>query len=162
MNLINQPAPNFTLDSIATNRQVSLEIANGRCLIMLFVGYQTAKASETIVKGVRKQYPSLDTLQMINIVDMRPVPRLMRGMAEGIMKGAYEKAREQIPDGYDPADYLILLPDWKGTTFNAYGIKDVSQQIALVMIDPEGIVRQLYQGKQPIQACLTFLDTYTG
>lgn len=160
MSLINHPAPSFTLESVATKRQVGLKIANGRCLIMLFVGYQTAKASEKIVKAIRKQYPSLDTLQMINIIDMRPVPRLMRGVAEGIIKGAYETAKKQIPEGYNPEDYLILLPDWKGNTFNTYGIQDVSNQIALVMIDAKGIVRQIYQDAHPIPTCLTFLETH--
>jgi hypothetical protein len=59
-------------------------------------------------------------------------------MAEGIMESSYREVAAAIPKGYDPADHLILLPDWSGDVVRAYGVGSVSREIALVLIGPDG------------------------
>ena len=56
------------------------------------------------------------------MIDARVVPRLFRGTAEGMMEREYREAAAAMPKGYDPAEHLILLPDWKGEVVRAYGV----------------------------------------
>ena len=75
-------------------------------------------------------------------------------MAEGMMESSYREVAAALPDGYDAADHLILLPDWSGDVVRAYGVGNVSREIALVFIGPEGQVRAGYHGPNPAAQAL--------
>jgi hypothetical protein len=70
----------------------------------------------------------------------------MRGTAQKIIKAAYDQAAAKIPEEYDPATQLIMLTDWKGKIVKSYGVTDVNQELALVLINKNGTIANRYQG----------------
>lgn len=74
------------------------------------------------------------------------------------MEGAIKQAIKEIPAPYTPAEYLILLPDWKGSMARAYRISNSGSQVALVMIDGQGIIQGHYQGDDPAQAAVELIS----
>lgn len=110
--------------------------------------------------GVRRSIPDAEQLPLALIVDLRVVPRLLRGTAERFMEGAYKEAASEVPDGYDPADHLILLPDWTGAVFGAYGVGDVSRFPHLVLVSPEGRIVASVQGADSVSAVLAAVRSY--
>lgn len=155
-------APPFSLHAVPTKRKVNMPPGNGAPAMMLFVGAQTATSMESVVRDVRRRYPDPSQLLIINVVDLRGVPRLLRSTAETIMRAAYDKAAEQIPNGHDPAEHLILLPDWKGLLFKAYGIPDVNKYLALVMVDEDGAIRGHYHGPDIGEAAVKLAGAYVA
>jgi hypothetical protein len=91
---------------------------------------------------------------------LRIVPRLLRTTATKIMESAYHQAASEVPAGFDPADQLILLPDWSGKVFNDYGIEEVNRFMRLLFIDPDGLVRDTYQGPDVIQKAYAMIRPY--
>mgnify|MGYP000872951219 FL=1 len=126
----------------------------GRPVLLVFVDHNTGRAAQEIVVGLRRRYPNFARLAIALVVDARVVPRLVRGVAEGMMAAAYREVSAQIPAGHDPADHLILLPDWSGDVVLAYGVCDLSKQVALALIGPDGRVAANYHGPNPAQAAL--------
>ena len=121
---------------------------------MVFVDHNTGRAAQAIVETLRRRYPDHRQLAIALVVDARVVPRLLRGVAEGIMESSYREAAAAVPAGFDAADHLILLPDWSGDVVRAYGVGNVSREIALVFIGPDGQVRAGYHGPNPAAQAL--------
>lgn len=134
----------------------------GRPLLLLFVDHNTGRASQPIVETLRRRYADHRQLAIAVVVDVRIVPRLLRGMAEGIMESSYREVAAALPDGYDAADHLILLPDWSGNVVRAYGVGNVSREVALVFIGPDGQVRAGYHGPNPAAQALEMARALLG
>jgi len=149
-----QPAPPFKLKAVASGRLFQPADYLGRPVLLLFVDHNTGRAAQEIVVGVRRRYPDFARLAIALIVDARVVPRLIRGVAESMMAAGYREAAAQIPADHDPADHLILLPDWSGDVVRAYRVGDVSKEIALVLVGADGLVAATYHGPSPTQAAL--------
>lgn len=156
------PAPAFSLTAVGSGRAFRPADHAGRPLLLLFVDHHTGRASQSIVETVRRRYPDHQQLTIAVVVDAHIVPRLLRGVAEGIMEGAYREVSAAMPDGYDAADHLILLPDWSGDVVRAYGVGSVSREIALVLIGPEGQVQAHYHGPNPAARALAMVQTLMG
>jgi hypothetical protein len=89
---------------------------------------------------------------------MRIVPRLLRGMAEKIMRDAYHQAAAHVPADQDPADHIIILPDWQGRVFAAYQVPENKGQVALVLIDRAQQIQGSYLGQKPEEGALALLN----
>jgi hypothetical protein len=66
------------------------------------------------------------------------------------MRDAYNQAAREVPDGYEVADHIIILPDWKGAAFKAYQVPQSHDQVALVLVDEAKMVQGNYLGKEPL------------
>jgi hypothetical protein len=139
-------APSFRLTAVYTNRPITPAQYRSRPVLLTFSDHQTAYSTQTLVKGVRRQYDDPRQLMILNVVDMRAVPRLMRGVARRIMDRLYEQVAKEIPAQYDPQDHLIILPDWDGAACQAYRVPDISRHLALVFLDRENRVYRSYYG----------------
>ena len=146
---IGDSAPKIKQKAFPTNLAINVPDSQGTPTLLVFVGYQTATKIEGVVSGIRRILPDPEKLSIINVVDLNNVPRLMQGAAKKIIKASYDQAAKQIPEGYDPATQLILLTDWKGKIGKAYGVRDVNEDLALVMIDENGRISNRYQGPEP-------------
>ena len=144
----------FTARAFPTKRKVAVPPEDNVPTLLIFVGAQSATQIETVITGIRREIPDPETLLVVNVVDLRGVPKLMKGMAERVIRAAYDTAAKQIPNGYDPADQLILIPDWKGTIFKAYDVDNVNQQVHLVMVNGAGERMAAYSGDNPAAAGL--------
>lgn len=157
-----QPAPAFSLKAIASGRVFRPADHLGRALLLVFVDHNTGRAAQAIVETLRRRYPDHRQLAIALVVDARVVPRLLRGVAEGIMESSYREAAAAVPAGFDAADHLILLPDWSGDVVRAYRIGNVSREIALVLIGPDGIVQAGYHGPDPASRALGLAQSVLG
>lgn len=152
-------APPINLKAIASGRFFRLEDHRGRPVILLFVDHNTGYKTREVVIAIRRRYPDFAEVPIATVVDLHVVPKLFQRVAEQFMESAYRKAAAEVPPGFDPADHLVLLPDWSGTITRAYGIGDVSKQIYLVAVDARGVISHKYQGPRLAEQALTFLET---
>lgn len=139
-------APGFDLTAVATQRRISPTAVQPTPLLLIFLEPNTATQVPNIVKTIRKRYIDHTELAVASIVDLHIVPRLLRGAVEGFMRSAFDQARREIPAGLDPADHLVILPDWRGDVTRAYRVPPTGREVALVLLDGHGRVHATYQG----------------
>ncbi len=156
------PAPDFSLTAVKSGRQINPASAKGNVLGMVFHGRETVQAVVEINTTVRPLYPDPTPVILVSVVDMSIVPRLLHGAVRPLLEQAYDQAAREIPKGYDPADYVYLLPDWSGAVTKAFRVKDTGKAVAVVVIDPQGRVAGSYQGPQPGPATLSLVQQAIG
>ena len=157
-----EKAPLFVATAVASNRRIDLEDWLGTPILLAFVDYRTASRMRDITATLRAVYPLHTDVLLVTVADMQVVPGLMRGVARGMMAGAYRTAAAEIPTGYDPADQLIILPDWEAKICRAYGVADVGREPALALVDKNGRVHATYQGAEPAAGALELVRNLLG
>jgi hypothetical protein len=150
------PAPAFSSKAVFSQRLISPQNTAG-ALLLIFHSYQTATTVAEVIQAVREVYPNPDQVLLASVADMRIVPRFLRGAAKNIMRNAYKEAARHVPSGQDPADHIIILPDWNGVIFKAYQVPDVAEQVALVLVNESKMIQGSYLGAQPAQAALALM-----
>lgn len=150
-------APEFGATAVFSQRPFSVQAWRGQPILFLFVDYRTASQTQDIAQALRRIYPQHTTVLLVIVVDLHGVPRLMRGVAQAAMETALGNAARQIPEGYDPADQLMVLPDWDGKLCRAYGVQEVGREMAFVLVDGNGRVHATYQGLQGRERALTMV-----
>lgn len=154
---VGAPAPRFTLNALGSGRTFKLAALRGRIVLLLFVDHHTAYAARDLVERLRRAQPDHEKLTIAVVLDLHSVPKLLRSTAERFIEGTYTKAAALIPPPYDPADHLIMLPDWTGKLFEGYHIGDVSREIAAVIIDEAGVVTTVFQASDLADQALAYL-----
>lgn len=154
-----QPAPDFSLTAVGSKRPFRLSNQQPTPVLLTFVSYKQQDTVRDLNRAVRTQYADHTEVKIASILDTRVIPRLMRGVASSIMEGAYHQASQEIPADRDPADYLILLPDWNGKVFRAYQVPTEMAFMAVVAVAGNGRVAASYHGPDPVNFTLTTLPT---
>ena len=154
----NQPAPDISLEAVVSGRTINPSQPDARYLILVFQSQHTARALAGIQDAVRERFPSANDVRIASVVDLRPAPRMFRGMVKSALKQAYDGAARQLPEGWSASDYVVILPDWKGTFFKAFGLQDADEQAAVVVIDAQGIVLGSRQGDDLGPFAVSLLD----
>ena len=153
-----QPAPTFRLTAVVSGRVVGPSASDRRALVLLFHNQHTLDAVREVQRSVRERYPSPQEVLAASVTDLSHVPRLLHGVVETVLKRAYSEASSYVPAGLDPADYVVILPDWSGKVTKAFGVGNVDKEAALVVIDGRGMLVGGYQGMQPGRAAIEFLS----
>jgi len=149
-------APSVTLQAVGHKRRLTFD-AIGVPALLLFVARETSDQPPTVVNAVRERYPTADEVLIANVADGRPFPKLIRKIAEQIMKSSYNDAVKNLQPGRTPEDYVLILPDWDGALLGPLGIDDVTKQIAIAVIARSGELIGVYQGADPAAAALDML-----
>ena len=152
-------APAVTLKAAGSGREVTLD-SIGKRSILLFHTADTSEEAQRINQAVRAvdEYQACTSITIANVVDLHSVPKLFRGFAEKSMRDSFEKASKSIPQGQDPQDYVIILPDWDGKTTKGFGLGDTSKVVGLAVLDEQGGVVGTYQGNEPERHALELLQ----
>jgi hypothetical protein len=95
---------------------------------------------------VRERYPSADDVLVVDVVDLRGVPGVFRKVAEGVLAGEHKKAVEALPDGLDPHDHVIILPDWQGDVAKSFNLPEPSRTVCGAVLSAEGDVMGTFEG----------------
>ena len=111
-----------------------------------------------MVISVRRHYPEFEQLPIAIIIDMGMIPKLLHRTVTGFMEAAYREAAAQIPPGYKADEHLILLPDWSGSITRDYSIKQIGNEVQLVIVSPQGNIVAAYQGRDALNNTLTHLQ----
>jgi hypothetical protein len=148
--------PAITLTSIGSGRKFTLNKI-GIPALLIFHGRSTVEASEKINGPVRERYPDATRLLVATIMDLHIAPRLLRGVVEAFIRGAYEDGVKKLPKGWKASDYLVLFPDWDGSLTKAFAFKDTDHIAAVAVLDRQGNVAGAYQGKDYVAQTMAFL-----
>jgi len=75
-----------------------------------------------------------------------------------ILNQAYDQAATELPPDYDPADYVVITPNWGGFVSRKYGARNTGRAAAIAVVSGDSSVAGPYQGERPVEAVLNFLD----
>lgn len=140
----NHRLPGITLEAVVSKRKVRLDRI-GRPAVLLFHDQHTAEAMARINPALRADFPGADELLIASLINLKSVPRLLRGVAESAMRRAYEIASGYLPERARPEDYVVILPDWEGKAYAAVGIRHVDRRPGMAVVDAQGTLLALLQ-----------------
>ncbi len=136
---IPESPPEITLEAVGSGRKVNLgELRTPAVLI--FHGPSNASEASRINAEIRTTYPRASEVLVANVVDLDGVPKLFRSFAGREMKKAYEKAAAALPAGASPEEYVVVLPDWDGKATKAFGLAEVEERPAVVVLKDGRVV----------------------
>ncbi|MGI9050604.1 MAG: hypothetical protein ACR2GU_14730 [Rubrobacteraceae bacterium] len=124
---------------------------------MIFHLQGTAPTAREINRAVRARYPSPGEAMVASVIDLSIVPPVYWMTVALVLNQAYEKAATELPPDVDPADYVVILPDWGGFVSRAYGVRRTNRAAAIVIVDGDSNVSDFYQGERPVEAVLEML-----
>ncbi len=130
----------------------------GRKVVLVFHLQGTAPTARAMNRAVRARFPDPEEVFVASVIDLSMVPPLY-WMTVGLALGsAYEQAARELPPDVDPADYLVILPDWAGRVSRDYGVRNTGRAAAIVVVDEGSDIAVSYQGERPVEAVLEALE----
>ena len=150
-------APSVTLQAIGHGRKIKIDEI-GTPAVLICVGRETSSQARPVVDAVREEYPPAADAVIANVAEVRGFPRVLRKVAEQLMKSSYKDAVEGLDPAKTPEEYVLILPDWDGDVLGPLGIDDVSKQIAVAVVDRGGMIVGLYQGEEPASRAVELLE----
>jgi hypothetical protein len=148
-------APSFKLSAAVSGRVV--EPTKGRKMVLVFHGPQTTDAPKEVGKAVRAVYPKAEDVVIANIVDLRSMGGLWRKVADASIKANYDRMAPKVSG--DPAEYVIICPDYDGTCASLFGLDDPNREPAVAVLDGKGHLLGLEVGGELAQRALALLQT---
>lgn len=145
MPAVGEKAPAFKVRAGVSDREVSPEALAGRRAVLVLHGPRTTDAPKAVGKAVRKEHPLADDVVVANIVNLRSMAGLWKKVADAQIKATYEKMAGKITAG-DPADYVILCPDYDDSVAPAFGLEDTNKEAAVVVLEDDGTLLGVHQG----------------
>ena len=127
-------------------------------MVLFFLWRDTLHLAEPVNLGVRRRYPLASQLLVANLADLRGVPRLLHGLVSHEMEKGYRDIAARLPARLDPADYVLIIPDWKGKAVKAVGLPSPLRHPALAVIDRGGMLFGVHQGNDLSEAALRILE----
>ena len=150
-------APSVTLQAIGHGRKIKVDEI-GVPAVLICVGRETSSQARPVVEAVRAKYPTAADAVIANVADVRGFPRMLRKVAEQLMKSSYKDAVEGLDPGKTPEEYVLILPDWDGDVLTPLGVEDVSKHIAVAVIDRDATLTGVYQGDDPAAHAVELLE----
>ena len=147
-------APRFSLLAAGSGRRVVTRSVIGRKVVLIFHLQGTAPTAREINRSVRAHHPDPEDILVASIKDLSIVPPLYWMSVGLILNQAYERTAEELPPDADPAEYVVILPDWGGLDSRQCGARNTGRAAAIVVLDEEGSVAASYQGERPVEAVL--------
>ena len=152
-------APGFDLVAAGSGRRVGLRDLMGRKVVLVFHLQGTAPTAREINHAVRSRFPDPDEVLVASVIDLSIVPPVY-WMTVGLVLGsAYDQATRELPPDVDPADYLVILPDWGGRVSREYGARNTGRAAAIAVVDENSDVILSCQGESPVAAVLGALES---
>jgi hypothetical protein len=109
-------------------------------------------------RAVRERFPDAEEVFIASVIDLSIVPSLYWMTVGLVLNSAYEQAARELPPDVDPAEYLVILPDWGGRVSRDYGVRNTGRAAAIVVVDEDSNVTLSYQGERPVEAVLEALE----
>jgi hypothetical protein len=158
-----QSAPDFTLEHIE-GHSVSLSDYRGRPVIVALSGRHSADQMAAGIKEVRAKYEP-DQLPILAVAALGGIPRPARVIAKRQLKSGYNNAVKEATADLEAAgkpvppahELVVMLPDWDGDVATGFGVGDVENEYAMLLVDGEGNVRGQGRGAQAAQQIMSQL-----
>lgn len=149
--------PPITITAVGSKAKISLDHL-ARPAVLLFLWQETESMGDQVREAIRARYPEPAQVLIINLADLRGLPRMMRGLAEREFMKGYQRTVAKLPEGAIPAHHVIILPDWKGEVADAVGVGDTHKTPAVAVLNADGEIVGIYQGEDLISPTLTMLE----
>jgi hypothetical protein len=153
--------PDVNLTAAGSGRNVNLAKI-GVPSILIFPGKDNADAALEVNKVVRKQYPKADEVFMASVIDLRSFPSIFRSMVQPALEKAYFNAAGKVSPGTNPADLVVLLPDWDGSVHDTLDVSESTASAAVLVADGQGRIIGRDQGDRPAEAALAAVTDLIG
>lgn len=153
--------PDLNLTAAGSGREVNLAQI-GVPTILIFHGQDTADAALEINKAVRKQFPTAGEVFVASVIDLRSFPSMFRSMVTPALEKAYFNAAGKVPDEADPADLVVLLPDWDGSVHDTVEVQDSTDKAAVMVADDQGRIVCHDQNDNLAETALAALSNLMG
>ena len=150
-------APDFYLIAAGSGRRVRLRELAGRKVVLVFHLQGTAPTARAMNRAVRERFPDPEEVFIASVIDLSIIPPLYWMTVGLVLNSAYEQAARELPPDVDPAEYLVILPDWGGRVSRDYGVRNTGRAAAIVVVDGDSNVTLSYQGERPVEAVLEAL-----
>jgi hypothetical protein len=157
-----KPAPPFYLTAIGAARIVGGPPGPPTPLLLIFHDHAGAETAFSINATLRAHFPAIEQLQIASVVGLHHVPRYMRTSVEQTVNAAYRQAAATIPPSLDPTDYVLIVPDWEGKVFAAYGMDECREHVGVALIVKPWRIFDTYQGEDPLNAVLQMVIAALG
>ena len=149
--------PPITITAVGSKAKVRLNDLK-RPAVLLFLWQETEALGDQVRAAVRAKYPEPAQVLIINLADLRGIPRMMHKLAEREFAKGYKRTVATLPQGAKPAHHVIILPDWKGQVAEAIGAGDTHQTPAVAVLNAEAEIVGVYQGEDLVDATLNLLE----
>jgi hypothetical protein len=155
-----QRVPKVTLTAIGSGRKIDLR-QTGTPTLLVCHGQNSADEATQVHSAVRERYPLASELMTASLVNLKIVPRMLRGVVEGVIRKAYNDAVGRLEKGQDPKEYIVILPDWDGSVTAALGLRNTASNAGIAILDGDGNLFEAYQGADLASTALSLLARYT-
>ncbi|MGC4119358.1 MAG: hypothetical protein QM765_33290 [Myxococcales bacterium] len=150
--------PTLELESVVTRRRFDLGRPGRRALVIVH-GRTSSEAVAAVMREARQHCPDAGSLLVAAVPDVSLVPRLMRPLALPFLARAYLEAAAKLPEGLDPVEHVVILPDFTGAATRALGLRSVGERAAVALIGADGEVLGVEQGGDPVGAARRLLSS---
>lgn len=141
--------PEFRLQAAVSGREVSPAMLKGKRAVLVLHGVKTQEAPKEVGKAVRAKHPGPDVV-VANVVNLKTMGGMWKRVAEAQIKSTYERMASRITEkepGRDPAELVLILPDWENAVAPLFGVADSDAEAAVVVIGADGKVKGAHAGK---------------
>jgi hypothetical protein len=145
-----------SLTTVGTERTIDVNTLQVPAVLICYA-QATQDGATAIELAVREKQPDVSSLLVAHVIDLRSVPRMFRGVAEGVLRGEYRKAVAELAEDEMPYDHVVILPDWDGGFIYATGLEDVSKRLGVAVFAPGGRLVGLEQSDKPVKGTLRLL-----
>jgi len=149
--------PPIAITAVGSKAKISLDKLK-RPAVLLFLWQETEALGDDVRTAVRKKYPEPAQVLIINLADLRGIPRMMRGMVERELVKGYKRTVAKLPAEAQPAHHVIILPDWKGEVAEAVDAGDTHIIPAVAVLSADGEIIGIHRGEDLVDATLKLLD----
>jgi hypothetical protein len=145
-----------SLTAVGTDRIIGVNTLQVPAVLICYA-QTTQDGAPAIELAVRENQPDVSSLLVAHVIDLRGLPRMFRGVAEGVLRGEYKKAVAELAEDEMPYDHVVILPDWDGGFIDATGLEDVSKRLGVAVFAPGGRLIGLEQSDEPVKGTLGLL-----
>ncbi|HUR25364.1 MAG TPA: hypothetical protein VM327_05035 [Candidatus Thermoplasmatota archaeon] len=142
------PVPQFSVPAAVSGREVSPAAFKGRRAVLVVHGSKSTDAAKDVSKALRAKHKPSEVFSA-SIVDLRAFGGLWKKVAEAQVKSNYEKMAGKVKEaqpGEDPADWVVICPDWDGSVGQSLGVEDPDANPTVIVVAADGKVKGVLQG----------------
>lgn len=143
------PLPQFRVQAAVSGREVSPATLRGRPAVLVVHGSKSTEAAKEVSKAVRARHGPAQVASA-SIVDLRAFGGLWKRVAEAQVKANYDKLAAKVKEAApndDPADWVVICPDWDGSVAAALGVDDPDGNPTVIVAGADGKVKGTVQGQ---------------
>ena len=143
-----EPVPAFSVPAAVSGRTVSPDAFRGKRAVLVVHGSRSTDAAKDVSKAVRAKHRPSEVFSA-SIVDLRAFGGLWKKVAEAQVKQNYEKLAAKVKEASpsdDPADWVVICPDWDGSVGKALGVDAPDDAPATIVVDRDGKVKGVVTG----------------